>query len=103
MSRNSSVKNNDALSEGDRTACEVSHFYHRWGTPILAILLLLLPLAWYGDFQLQGTNRNNVADWLPKDNPETRKLRWTVQRFTFTIPITIIPARQEPFDPATGN
>lgn len=56
-------------------------FYSRYAVVILIAHVILIPIACRSAIQAVKSNRNDVADWLPKDYPETKELEWFRDQF----------------------
>ncbi len=56
-------------------------FYSRYSVLILIAHVVLIPLACRSAVKAVKSNRNDVADWLPKDYPETKELEWFRKQF----------------------
>jgi len=56
-------------------------FYSRYAVVILIANAILIPLACRSAIQAVKSNRNDVADWLPADYPETKELEWFRRQF----------------------
>ena len=56
-------------------------FYARWSVWILLAHAILVPLACIAAIRAVKSNKNDVADWLPADYPETKELGWFRQHF----------------------
>lgn len=56
-------------------------FYSRYAVHILVASAILIPIACRSAVQAVKSNRNDVADWLPADYPETKELEWFRDQF----------------------
>jgi predicted RND superfamily exporter protein len=56
-------------------------FYSRWSRWILVAHAVLIPVACVSAIRAVKSNKNDVADWLPRDYPETTELGWFREHF----------------------
>jgi predicted RND superfamily exporter protein len=55
--------------------------YSRFGTWVLLLAVLAMPVLIYGAKSAIENNRNDLLDWMPKSFGETARLFWFVERF----------------------
>ena len=56
-------------------------FFSRYGLSVCIVAVLCFPLFLYGAKSALDSMTNDVADWLPKEFPETATVYWFAKRF----------------------